>query len=73
MSLSERCSPREDKRSVIFFKVTDAISELGNPYDIRNFTLIYVDELESEVFKLKNKWAREFDNLSKFFEEYIRT
>ena len=72
-SLNKRYSPVEDRKSATFFKIIDAITELGGPTIIRNSTLIFVDDLEYEVSKLKDKWAREFDILSYFFEENIRT
>lgn len=51
--LSERCSPLEDRKSATFFKVIDVIYELGGPPAIKNSTLIFVDNLEFEISKLK--------------------
>ena len=34
--------------------------------------LISLDEIEDEVAKLKDKWAREFDNLTDFSEDKIK-
>lgn len=53
-SLSERCSPLDDRKSAAFFKFTDSISELGSPPIIKNSTLIYADDLES-MSNLKEK------------------
>jgi hypothetical protein len=47
-SLKEKCSPLEDKKSATFFKIIDAIVELGGPPLVQDSTLISFDELEVE-------------------------
>ena len=71
--LKEKCSPMEDMKSATFFKIIDAIAELGGPPLVQDSSLIFVDDMEAEVSKLKDKWAREFDKLSNFSEESIKT
>ena len=63
----------EDMKSALFFKVFDVIAELGGPTLIRDSTLISPDELQVELSKLKDKWAREFNNMSYFFEDSMGT
>ena len=54
-SLKERCSPLEDRKCVMSFKIIDDIDELGGPPIVRYSTLIYVNDREAEVSKLKDK------------------
>ena len=56
----------------MFFKITNAIVELGDPPLVWDSALIFVDGLEAEVSKLKDKWVREFDSLTDFSEESIK-
>ena len=70
-SLKKKCSPLEDKKSVMLFKISDAIVELGGLPLVRYFSLISSDVLQIEVSKLNKKWAREFDNLTNFSKERI--
>ena len=72
-SLKQKCMSLEYRKSVIFFKVTDAIVELGGPPLIWDSTLISPDQLEVEVSKLMDKWVGEFDNMSYFSKYNIRT
>lgn len=72
-SLKERYSPLEDKKSTLLFKITNAIDELGNPPLVIDFTFISIDDMEAKLSKLKDKWAREFDSLSDFYKESIKT
>ena len=55
-----------------FFKVTDVISKLGGSPLVQYSSLIYFDELEAEVSKLKHKWDREFDSLTNFYMKIIK-
>ena len=71
-SLKEEYLPLEDKKSATFFKVTDVISKLGGSPLVQYSSLIYFDELEAEVSKLKHKWDREFDSLTNFSMEIIK-
>lgn len=71
-SLKKNCSPLKDKKSAMFFKFTNVIAELGGPPLVQDFALIYYDELEAEVSKLKDKWVGEFENLTNFSEEIIK-
>lgn len=71
-SLKEKCTLLGDKKSAIFFKVSDTIVELGGPSMIQDSMLILIYDLEVEVSKFKDKWLKEFDNLSDFSEDNIR-
>ena len=70
-SLKEKWMLLEDRKSVTFFKVIDAIVELGGPLLVLDSILIFPDELEVEVSKLKDKCAKEFDNFSNLSEDSI--
>lgn len=72
-SLKVKCMLLEERKSAIFFKVTNVIAKFGGPPLIQNSTLILSNEMEIELSKLKDKQAREFDNLLYFFEENIQT
>jgi hypothetical protein len=63
----------EEKKSVTLFQTIEVISELGGPIVVKNSTFISVDDMESKLAKLKDKRARDFDNLSDFSEENIKT
>lgn len=56
-------------KNAIFFKVSSTINELEGPSMIKGSTLISPDELEVELSKLKDKWIREFDDLSYFCKD----
>jgi hypothetical protein len=62
-SFNEKCTPLEEKKSVTFFKIVEAIFKLGDPPVVKNSTLIFVDDLDFKLSKLKDKWVGEFDNL----------
>ena len=51
----------------------DVIVELGGPSLIQDSMLFFLDELEVEVSKLKDKWSGEFKNLLDFYEDNIQT
>ena len=70
--MKEKCSPLEDRKSTTLFKITNAIVELGGPPLVRVYNLIYVDDLEVELSKLKDKWVGEFDSMSYFSRECIK-
>ena len=70
--LKEKYLPLEDKKSATFFKVTDVIPKLGGSPLVQYSSLIYFDELEAKVSKLKDKWDGEFDNLTNFSMEIIK-
>lgn len=63
--LNEKCSPLEDKKSATFFGIIDDISKIGGPLIVQYSTLIFIDDMEDEVSKLKDKWVREFDSFPK--------
>ena len=63
----------EDSKTATFFKITDAIVELGGLALVWYSSLIYANDLESSMSKLKDKWVEEFDSMSKFSEERIKT
>lgn len=71
-SLKEICSPLEDKKSAMFFKITYVIAELCGPPLVRDYPLIFANDQQVEVSKLKYKWEGEFDNLSYFSNENIK-
>lgn len=62
----------EDKKSNVFFKVSNVIKELNAPSLIRNLNLLSNNEMEKELSKLKELWENDFDSLSKFLEEDMR-
>ena len=51
----------------------DVINKLEGPPLIKDSTLISPNELEVELSKLKDKWAREFDNLLDFSKDNMCT
>ena len=53
----------EDKKTATFFKITDLVNELQGPPPIKESALISPEELETELARLRNKWAEEFDSL----------
>jgi hypothetical protein len=54
-------------------KVSNAIKDLEGPPMIKGFMLISPDELDIELSKLKDKWSREFDDLSYFSKDNMHT
>ena len=72
-SLNKKFTSLEYRKSITFFKVVEPIFELGSPPIVKKYTLISIDDLEYELFKLKDKWDGEFNNLLDFFEENIKT
>ena len=72
-SFKERCTLMEDKKSPIFFKLSDSTAELGGPPLIQDSTLIFPYEMEVELSKLKDKCVGEFYNMPDFFEDNMRT
>ena len=71
-SLKEKCSSLEDKKSATFFKIYDAIVELGGPHLVWYSMFISSYEFEFKVSKLKDKWDWEFDSLKNFSEDNIK-
>ena len=70
-SFKEKCTSLEDKNTT-FFKTSNAIAEPGGPPLVRDSMLIFSDEMEVEMSKVKDRWAREFNNLIDFFEDNIK-
>ena len=68
-SIKEKSTLLEDWKSFIFFKVSDVVNELEGPPIIKGSTLISPNELDIELFKLKDNWAKEFDDLL-YFSKY---
>ena len=56
----------------MFFKITYVIAELCGPPLVRDYPLIFANDQQVEVSKLKYKWEGEFDNLSYFSNENIK-
>ena len=54
-------------KTTMLFNVADVINELEGSSMIKGSTLISPNELEVELSKLKDKWVKEFDDLSNFF------
>ena len=63
--------PRRQEKHHLF-EFFDAIGELGGPLLVQDSMMISLDELEDEVSKLRDKWVREFDNLTDFFNVNMR-
>ena len=57
-SLMEKATLLEEWKSSIFFKLSNDIKELEGPPLIKGSTLISVNELNDELSKLKDKWAK---------------
>ena len=70
--LNDKCTLLEEKKSIVFFKVVEAITKLGGPPMVKNSTLLSLNDLEYELSKLKEKWVEEFENLSNFLEENMK-
>lgn len=65
-SLRKMCFPLEKWKNASFLKVSDTLSKLGGLPIIKNSTLLSTNDLDSKVLNLKEKWDREFENLSYF-------
>ena len=72
-SLKEKWTFQEDKKSVIFFKISNAIVELGGPLLVWDSVNVSKNELEAKVPKLKDNWTKEFDSSMKFSEDNVWT
>ena len=57
-SLMEKVTLLEDRKSAICFKVYDAIKELEGPPLIKCSRFLLPNELDIELSKLKDKWAK---------------
>ena len=71
--LMENVTLLEDGKSAIFFKVFDAIKGLEGPPLIKHSTLILAAKLDDELSKLKDKWAREFNDMLDFSKDNMHT
>ena len=63
----------EDRKSAVFFKVFDVVNELEGTPLVKDSTLLSPNELETKLFKLKDKWYDEFDSLYDFSRNNMRT
>ena len=67
-TLEERTVLLEDKKSTVFFKVSDVVNEPEGSCITKDSTLLSFDELETKLSNLKDKRAKEFDSLSDYPE-----
>jgi hypothetical protein len=65
-ALKEKATSLEDKKSATFFKITDLVNELQGPPLIKDSMSISLEEMETELARLRDKWVEEFDSLSYF-------
>lgn len=62
-SLKGKATLLEDRKSMVFFKLSDAVNKLEGPPLIKDSTLLSPNELENELSKLRDKWVEEFNSL----------
>ena len=72
-TLQEKSTFLEDRKSVIFFKVFDVVNDLEGLALFKNSMFLSIDELETKLSKLGDKWDEEFYSLSDFSRDNMRT
>lgn len=65
--LIDSCRLLEDRNRIVFLKDSNVIKDLNGPPLIKNSFLLFAEETEKELSKLKELWANDFNKLFEFF------
>lgn len=63
----------EDRKSVVFFKVSDPSNELEGPPLVKDSMFLSPGVLENELSKLRDKWVVEFDSVFDLYRNNMHT
>lgn len=67
ISLKENATFLDDIKTAILFKAYDIVKELEGPPPVKDSTLLSYEELETDLSKLRDKWAEEFNSFSDLY------